>query len=186
METITEDIINRAIEGDEQAFEKIYRAYFRFVSNVSYRIIKTKDEAEEVCQEVFLTMYRKLGTFRQESSLKTWVYRVTINCALRYAQKKSKEKKGMFEYDEEKPIASSEKDVREKIDFEENEKLVQKLLDHLNLDQRTCIVLRSIEGLSYKEIAKTLKVPINTVRTRIKRAREAMIALRREAVAYEL
>lgn len=186
MQDITEDIINRAMEGDEQAFELIYKAYFRFVSNVSYRIVSKKEEAEEVSQEVFMAIYRKLHTFRQESLLKTWIYRVTINCALKYVQKKSKERKGMFEYDEANPIASPEKDAREKIDFQANEKLVQRLLNHLNLEQRTCIVLRSIEGLSYKEIANTLKIPINTVRTRIKRAREAMIVLRREAVAYEL
>ncbi len=186
MQNITNEIIDRAIDGDERAFELIYKAYFRFVSNVSYRIVNKKQEAEEVCQEVFITIYKKISTFRQQSSLKTWIYRVAINCALKYAQKKSKEIKGMVAYDEENPIASHTKDAREKMDNQAKEKLVGKLLNHLNVEQRICIVLRSIEGLSYKEIADTLKIPINTVRSRIKRARESMIAFRQEEVSYEL
>ena len=184
MHNITEEIIQQATQGNERAFEAIYKAYFPFVSNVSYRVVRTKEEAEEVCQEVFMTIYRKIGDFRQEAMLKTWIYRITINCALKYSQKKSKEKKGMVEYDETNPIADRAKDVREKIDHEENERNVQELLNHLNLEQRTCIVLRTIEGLSYKEISETLKIPINTVRSRIKRARETMIALRKEVISH--
>ncbi|MBU1043199.1 MAG: RNA polymerase sigma factor [Candidatus Omnitrophica bacterium] len=186
MQNITNEIIDQTIAGNEQAFELIYKAYFRFVSNVSYRIVNTKQEAEEVCQEVFITIYKKINTFRQESSLKTWIYRVTVNCALKYAQNKTKENKNMVAYDEENPIASPVKDVREKMDDQANEKLVEKLLNYLNLEQRMCIVLRSIEGLSYKQIADVLKIPINTVRSRIKRARQAMIAFRQEEVSYEL
>jgi len=186
MQNITNEIINRAIDGDEQAFELIYKAYFRFVANVSYRIVNKKEEAEEVCQEVFITIYRKISTFRQQSSLKTWIYRVTVNCALKYAQKKTNENKGMVAYDEGNPIASHAKNVREKMDDQANEKLVEKLLNYLNVEQRMCIVLRSIEGLSYKQIANVLKIPINTVRSRIKRARQAMIAFRQEEVSYEL
>jgi len=186
MENITGEIITLAKEGYEHAFEAIYKAYFSFVSNVSYRVVRKREESEEVCQEVFMMIYRKIGDFRQESTLKTWIYRITINCALKYSQKKSKERTGMIEYDEKIPIASNEKDVRNKIDDEENEKVVQDLLNHLNLEQRACLVLRTMEGLSYKEIAETLRIPINTVRSRIKRAREAMLALRREVTQNEL
>lgn len=184
MDEIGEDIIKRAIDGDELAFEEIYKAYFGFVSSVAYRIVSKSEEAEEVCQEVFMTIYRKMSSFRQESSLKTWVYRITINHALKYAKKKSKESKGMVEYDEEGSIASLTKDARQKMDDEQNEKQVEKLLGYLNLEQRACIILRSIEGLSYQEIASTLKIPINTVRSRIKRARESMLAFRKGAMTY--
>ena len=63
---------------------------------------------------------------------------------------------------------------------------VQKLLAALNPEQRTCLVLRSQEGLSYQQIAETLSIPINTVRTRIKRAREAMLASKKEVLSHEL
>lgn len=184
MDNITEEIIHLAQEGDEHSFEEIYKAYFGFVANVSYRIVSTKEEAEEICQEVFMTIYRKLCDFRQKSSLKTWIYRITINSAIKYSQKRSKEKKRTVEYDNNTPLASHEKNIRDKIDHEEKEKIVQELLNHLNLEQRTCIVLRTMEGLSYKEIADTLKIPINTVRSRIKRARESMLALRKEVITH--
>ncbi len=183
---MTDDIVQQAIQGDERAFESIYREYFGFVFNVAFRIVSKREEAEEICQEVFMTVYRKISAFRQQSSLKTWIYRITINCALKYSQKKSKQIKGVVEYDETNPIAAPMKDIRDRIDEEENEKVIHKLLGHLYLEQRTCIVLRSIQGLSYKEIADTLRIPINTVRSRIKRAREAMLALRREAAPHEL
>ena len=186
MRNITNEIINQAIAGDESAFELIFKAYFRFVSNVSYRIVDKKQEAEEVCQEVFIKIYKKINTFKQQSSLKTWIYRITINCALKYAQKKTKENNGLVSFDDENSVASPIKNVREKIDNQVNEKLVEKLLNYLNVEQRICIVLRSIEGLSYKEIAAVLKIPINTVRSRIKRAREAMIVFRQKEVSYEL
>lgn len=186
MNTITDEIINQCVEGDISAFNAIYRAYFGFVSNVSYRIVTRKEDAQEVCQEVFIVIYRKLSTFRRESSLKTWIYRITINCALKYAQKKSKERKGMVEFDEMKMPFTSNENIRAKIYFKENETVVKQLLNRLNLEQRACIVLRTIEGLSYKEIAETLKIPINTVRSRIKRARMAMIAMRKEVIPHEL
>ena len=89
----------------------------------------------------------------------------------------------MVEYDESSTVAAEpDRDMRDQIDHEENEKLVKQMLNHLNLEQRTCLVLRSMEGLSYKEISEVLKIPINTVRSRIKRAREAMLVLRKEVM----
>jgi len=85
-------------------------------------------------------------------------------------------------YDETSSLVSSQRSVRDKIDDQANEKRVKKLLMCLNISQRACIVLRSIEGLSYKEIADTLSIPINTVRSRIKRARESMLVLGREVI----
>jgi RNA polymerase sigma-70 factor (ECF subfamily) len=183
---ITDDIIKSAMEGDQNAFETIYRNYFDFVANVAYRIVAKKDAAEEVCQEVFMTIYRKISTFRGESSLRTWVYRVTINCALQYTQKKSKEQKGRLELVEHIHKDTHTKDIRNKIDEQENEEIVQLLLNKLPHDQKICIILRSLEGLSYQEIADTLKIPINTVRSRIKRARESMMALRKEVIPHDL
>ena len=183
---ISDETIKRAANGDEGAFEAIYRSCFSFVSNVSYRIVSKKDEAEDVCQEVFITIYRKIGTFRGESSLKTWVYRITINCALKYAQRKSKENKGMVELNDNFPAESQTKDVRHKMDEQKNEQIVRDLLNKLSPDQKICIVLRSMEGLRYHEIAETLNIPINTVRSRIKRARETMMALRKEVLPHGL
>ena len=76
--------------------------------------------------------------------------------------------------------------VGEKIEREQQEKTISTLLDALSPDQRVCIILRSIEGLSYQEIAESLNININTVRSRLKRAREKLMDLRKEMVKNEM
>ncbi len=186
MDNITENIIIEASEGSTEAFESIYKEYSGFVYNVAYRVVNNIDEAQEVTQEVFLTVYRKLKSFKFKSSLKTWVYRIAVNMAIDYARKRSKEKDRTVLYEDNNKLNEAIDPVGEKIEREQQEKTISTLLDALSPDQRVCIVLRSIEGLSYQEIAETLNININTVRTRIKRAREKLIDLRKEMVKNEM
>ena len=91
MDNITENIIIEASEGNTEAFESIYKEYSGFVYNVAYRVVNNIDEAQEITQEVFLTVYRKLKSFKFKSSLKTWVYRIAVNMAIDYARKRTRE-----------------------------------------------------------------------------------------------
>ncbi len=185
-ETITEEIIKKAASGDEKAFESIYKAYFGFVSNVAYRVVRKKEEAEEVCQEVFMIIYKNLKDFRGYSALKTWIYRITINHAMKYSKRIRRQTQGMVEYDDNYSWEANQEQTRQKMDEKDNEKMVEELLSKLNPEQRKCIILRSLEGLTYQEISETLEIPINTVRSRIKRAREIMIALRNGVMVNEM
>jgi len=177
MSEISRDIVNEAAKGDIKAFESIYREYFEFVANVVLRIVKHTDDAEDVAQEVFMTIYKNLKTFRGESALKTWIYRIAINTAINHAKKLSREFRQILEHGNDKAVAHSPPEDEDAIKNQENKKMIARLLDALNPDQRACIVLRNLEGLSYQEIAENLNIPINTVRSRIKRAREAMMSL---------
>lgn len=183
MQDITDEIIVKAAGGDLEAFEFIYRATSGFVYNVAFRVVNNRQDAEEVTQEVFLTVYNKLNSFRFQSSLKTWIYRVTANAAINYAKRVSKDHKHM-ELDEQ--ITAGPQEANDNISKEHNEKVVTALLDSLNPDQRACVVLRSIEGLSYQEIADALGININTVRSRLKRARETLLSMRDEVMTNEL
>jgi len=185
MQEISRGIIQKASEGDANAFEVIYKEYFGFVSHVARRIINSREDVEDIIQEVFMNIYHNLRKFRFESSLKTWIYRITVNKAINYAKKLSRHHHQPMEYAETFiPETPSEIDHKINENFSENALTV--LLDALNPDQRACIVLRSIEGLRYKEIAEVLKIPVNTVRSRIKRARETMLALRKRVVKDEM
>src|SRR3990172_6391594 len=186
MQEIDGDIIMRASEGDIDAFEVIYREYIDFVSNVAFRVVNSREDAEEVTQEVFLNIYRQLKYFRFESSLKTWIYRITVNTAINYSKKASKHHSEMAGYMEVSDRVNTNEHAPDKISGEFNEEIIATLLDAITPDQRACIVLRSIEGLSYQEIAETLKIPVNTVRSRIKRARETMLSLREEVMKNDL
>lgn len=186
MNNISENIIIEASKGSLESFERIYKVYSGFVYNVAFRVVNDRDEAQEVSQEVFLTVYRKLKSFKFKSSFKTWIYRITVNIAINYAKKKSKDRDRTVEYDDNSEFNRTINSTSEEIEREQQQKDISTLLEALNPDQRVCIVLRSIEGLSYQEIAETLNVNINTVRSRLKRARETLLAKREEIVENEV
>lgn len=184
MQDIQNEVLIKAAQGDLESFELIYRAAASFVYNVAYRIVYNREDAEELTQEVFLNIYRNLKNFRFQSSFKTWVYRITANCAINYSKKMSRERNRKKEYYENlNPwhlLAAS------RANSESHKEAIDLLLKTLNPDQRMCIVLRNIEGLSYRQIADTLKIGINTVRSRLKRAREKLLSMRREVIKNEL
>ncbi len=177
---IPREVIELARAGDLEAFEQIYKAASGFVYNVALRITNNRQEAEEVAQDVFLKVYHNLRNFEFRSSLKTWVYRITANTALNAYKRISRVRNRTQDLESvENTVVFSEQADKDLIKHDEqktNEEALALLLNRLNADQRSCIVLREIEGLSYEEIARALKININTVRSRLKRAREAMAA----------
>ena len=182
MPEISEDILIKATQGDLSSFENVYRQTSSFVYNVAVGITNSREDAEEVTQEVFMIVYQKLKEFRFESSFKTWVYRITVNQAINFVKKTSRLKNRTMNI-EDIQLEAAATSYGERDD---QRNLLEQLLNLINPDQRICIVLRSMEGLSYQQIADVLKIPINTVRSRIKRAREIMLASRKEVVDYEL
>lgn len=156
------------------SFESIYNDTAGFVYNVARRILNNNEDAEEVTQEVFVVVYNKLKYFRFESSIKTWVYRIAVNRAINLAKKRSREKMKIAEYEKEfRPAVETAQDK------EARDRMTEALLRSVDPDQRACLVLRNIEGLSYKEISDILKININTVRSRLSRARERLMALKK-------
>lgn len=184
MQEITNEVLTKAAEGDIEAFEVIYKAHAGFVYNVAYRVLYNKQDTEELVQEVFLNIYRNLKNFRFQSSFKTWVYRITANCAINYSKKMSREREKQKKYYQN--INPWQIAVEPATENESHEEIIGLLLKTLGTDQRMCLVLRDIEGLSYREIAKTLKIGINTVRSRLKRAREKLLNMKKEVLKNEL
>ena len=169
-----------------QAFETIYKRASGFVYNLAFRITYNAADAQEVTQDVFLKVYHNLKRFRFQSSFKTWVYRIATNAALDALKRRRRSSGREIEYDDNIESAASV-DPDEAFEKAAKQDLVGRLLTRLNPDQRSCVILRDIEGLSYREIAQTLKLNLNTVRSRLKRARDTLIALRKKgAIKYEL
>lgn len=181
---IDKEILVKAREGDLEAFEAVYRAASGFVYNVAHGVVHNSHDAEEVTQEVFLNIYHKLRAFRMESSFKTWVYRITINFAINRYKKTSRERQKNHEYYENMDDCYEPKEAG--MDIEYTKRTVDSLLSRLNADQKTCVVLREIEGLSYEEIADTMNIGINTVRSRLKRARVKLLTMRKGGVKNEM
>ncbi|MBF0494063.1 MAG: sigma-70 family RNA polymerase sigma factor [Candidatus Omnitrophica bacterium] len=175
MREIPDDLVKMAARGDRTAFEEIYKLTSGYVFAVALRVCIFPETAEEVTQDVFVKLHRDLWQFNFKSELKTWMYRITVNTAIDYYNREKKRRTREVADDSLIENHGVGSELEKKIDKEANEKAVKELLAALNSDQRSCVVLREIEGLSYEEIAKVLKVKINTVRTRLKRAREILV-----------
>lgn len=174
---INSEVILKAAGGDIASFEEIYKAASGFVYNVALRVVGNAADAADITQDVFVKVYRNLRCFEQRSSLKTWLYRVTVNAALNHRKSMAKYTRSRADYDDALEYEDPKENIKDMLDRKEREKKLQALLDRLDPDQRACIVLREIEGLDYNEISEALGVKLNTVRTRLKRAREKLIQL---------
>lgn len=187
MQDLDEGILKAAAEGDRNAFEQIYRTFSGFVYAVALRMTRNRQDAEEISQDVFIKIYKNLGRFELRSSFKTWVYRITVNTVMDACKKASRERKKHSDYEVNEIRESQQADAERKFEKEHAGKVAEKMLSYLNPDQRICLILREIEELSYEEISKVLDLNINTVRTRIKRGREALMAYaRKEKAGYAM
>ena len=180
MSDISNELILKAAGGDMAAFETIYKASSGFVYNIALRVTNNRDDADEVTQDVFVKIFNSLKDFGFRSSFKTWIYRIAANTAINRAKSASRRGRGTVEYDPAIHDVQAPDAAHVSPDSEEAKAKVARLLDALDPDQRAVLVLREIEELDYRAIADTLKININTVRSRLKRAREKLIALARK------
>jgi RNA polymerase sigma-70 factor (ECF subfamily) len=180
-------LIQRCVAGDEFAFAQLVAEHQRMVFQLALNLLGDRDEALDLSQEVFLRVFRTIGRFRGQSALKTWIYRIAVNQARnRHRFWRRRHRADQVSIDAH--VAShgeflSESSSRPDRVFDQKE-LAARLdhaLQHLPFDQRTAIVLREVDGLSYEEIAYSLGVAIGTVKSRLTRARQTLRLELREA-----
>ncbi len=170
------ELIKKIIENDRKAFKELYDNFSSRVYNTILGILQSIEDAEDVTQEVFVQIFKSIENFKQESSLSTWIYRITINKAYEFLRSKKRKKrfaivKSIFAKDE----------VAEPMDFlhpgiiEENKergKILFKAIEKLPEKQKTAFILNKIENLSYKEIADIMKISLPSVESLLFRAKE--------------
>jgi len=168
--------------GVESAYEILIERFEHAVFNVICRLMDDPSDAADVVQEVFLKVFKNVGSFRGESSLKTWIYRIAVNEARnhrRWFSRHRRQEVGLEnESDENRGYQDSLPDPgRSPFDAvvdHEMQALLEKALSMLNPKFRAALVLREIEGLSYEEISEILDVSLGTVKSRILRGRDAL------------
>lgn len=175
MDDLSHELLGKAQTGDVAAFEEIYRQTSGFVFNVALRIVRRHADAEDVTQEVFVKTHKNLQQFRFQSSLKTWLYRITVNTALSCCRKSAGEMNTFAKYKNHLETQPANDPFPDPVQKKDNETIAATLLAKLDPDQRACVVLREMEGLAYDEISEILNIPMNTVRSRLHRAREALM-----------
>jgi RNA polymerase sigma-70 factor (ECF subfamily) len=182
-----EDLVSGLRTGAEAAYETLILRYEQPVYSIVSRLVDQAADAPDVVQEVFLKIFRKIDSFRGESSLKTWIYRIAVNEARNYRRWFGRHRRQEIELEpvyEERHAARDILPDRGPSPFEltldhETQSLVEEALGRIGANYRTALVLRELEGLSYEEIAQILEISLGTVKSRILRGREA---LRRELV----
>jgi len=165
-------------KGDLRAFEVTFHSYKTLVYNLSYRILLDREDALDVSQEVFLTLFQKITHFRGDCSLKSWIFRITFNKSLN--KKKWWRRRGKFNTESLSLFHTEHiksRDVQQpdaSLQCREIDDLVRCSMQKLPLVQRAAILLRDMEGCSYEEIAEITGASIGTVKSRIARARAAI------------
>lgn len=168
--------------GDENAFEALVSRYQQPVYNLVYRLMDDPSDACDVVQEVFLKVFRNVGTFRGSSSLKTWIYRIAVNEAHNHRRWFQRHRKREIGLEAEEEGSRSYQDVlsdpgRSPFDLAvgtETRAMVEQALTEVSEVFRPAIILRDMEDMSYEEVAEILQVSIGTVKSRILRGREAL------------
>ena len=175
-----ESLVRRCVDGDELACAELVGQHERMVYQLALTLLGNHDDALEISQEVFLRVFRTLHRFRGQSTLRTWIYRIVVNQSRnRLRTWRRRHRAQQVSLDEHlathgelpgQPGGRPDRVLRQK----ELAAEIGAALDRLPFDQKTTIVLREVEGLSYQEIAFSLNVVVGTVKSRLARARETL------------
>ena len=173
-------IIERAQQGDEEAFTEIIRAYRKRILGTVYRMISRSDDVEDVGQEVFSRLYDSLQQLRAPQVFEPWLYRLTINACYDYLRRKRREVDVRMADLSEEQVVAVDAALSGKKALEENRKegareLLEVLLDRVSPEDRMLLVLKEIQGLSLKELSEVYKVNTNALKVRLFRARKRVL-----------
>jgi len=180
MSELERSLLRRLRERDERAFRELIDDHRDRVFNITYRMLGNRAEAEDVAQEVFITVFKTIDSFREESKFSTWLYRVTVNhCKNRIKYLARRHDRDRDELDETSqqqngavtgmPLRAANPDKA--LATAQMEKLLQEAIAALDDDQRAVVILRDVEDLSIEEICEITGLPDGTVKSRLHRAR---------------
>jgi len=171
-------LVERAKQGDKVALSKLVHKYSERVYNLALRILRNREDAEDVLQETFLTVIEKINTFDGRSSFFTWIYRIATNASLMRLRKK----KVVFQQLNDNPDFQESVESRVFIDWSQDPSLnvfdaevkqkINEAINKLSDIYRGVFILRDIEGLSIKETSEILQITEENVKIRLRRARQ--------------
>ncbi len=172
-------LLLRAQAGDAAAFGDLMRSHHAYTYRLVYAIVRHEQDARDICQEVWLTVWRQLGSFRSDARFTTWLHPIAVRRALDHLRKRRRW------YDRFLPFAAGDAtiesvpepagdDGRQQTEGSERSARFQRLIDALPAKQRTILALREVQGLSYDEIAHATGIPAGTVMSRLYHARRIL------------
>lgn len=170
------ELIAASLEGDQEAFRALVERYQDRIFGLLSRYTRDAAETEDLAQDVFVKVFRKLHTFQHDSSFYTWLYRIAVNTATDHITRSKRRRLQLVE-----DVQTVERDDRdpghagaaEPLMEEELREVTRRILEGLSDKHRTILILREYEDLSYNEIAEVLGCSLGTVESRLFRARKS-------------
>ena len=169
------EMISRCQQGDQEALKEIFDKYHKKVYSIAYGVVRQREEALDVVQDVFIKLFRSIKNFKGRSHFYTYLYRMVMNTAIDHKRKAGKQfmssldVEGSFEPSDE-PEKGPEKVLLQK----ELEERVRLAMDKLPAEQKAALIFRDVEGLSYQEMAEAMGCSIGTVMSRLHYGRKRM------------
>jgi len=177
------EMISRCQQGDQEALKEIFDKYHKKVYRISYGVVRRREEALDIVQEVFIKLFRSIKNFKGRSHFYTYLYRMTMNTAIDHARKAGKQffssldEDGSFE-----PPDELEKGPERVLLQKELEEKVKWAMSKLPAEQKAALIFRDVEGLSYQEMAEAMGCSIGTVMSRLHYGRKGMQELLKDYV----
>ncbi len=174
-------LVRRAQAGDQMAFRDIVERFQAKVFSIIYGILRNRNDAEDIAQQVFAKVYFSLPNFDFRSSLLTWIYKITVNECYDYLRKKKVRKlvyESDFSEEESQRISNSEASTDSEVLIDERlsqRDLVMKLLEKVSEEDRNLILLKEVEGHSVEELAEMTGMNENTIKVKLFRARQKLV-----------
>lgn len=174
------ELVQRAKQGDERAFEQLVTAYERKVYATAYRYMSNEADAMDAAQDVFVRVFRFIGKFNEDSSFSTWLYRITINVCKDNLKKRAGRAELPLEVQDDDgesyshEISDSRYDPVEVYERSQLSRDIREGIEALPQNYKEMIVMRDVCGMTYEEISEELSLEIGTVKSRISRARERL------------
>jgi RNA polymerase sigma-70 factor, ECF subfamily len=167
----TEEAVRRFLEGDEEAFSRIVRLWERKIFNLAWRMLGNREDAQDITQETFLSVFKSIRHLREPGSFSTWIYKITLNHCR--ARRKSGSSTLLLQdllsdHSEQEPELLKEMpSTRDSSNSLEAIDIISKAMADLSDDHRTAIVLKEYVGLSLEELADVMNCPLSTAKSRL-------------------
>ncbi len=183
----TEQLIEGCLRGEQHAWDLIVARYWRKVFNVAYKFVGRHDLAEDLTQEIFLKIFKALGTFDRRANFQTWLISVSRNLCIDHYRSVRKEREMVDRSVDAADVSpvSSEPDALVTLERGDRRAMLHRALARLPDTLRAAVLLRDIQELSYQEIAERLALPEGTVKSRINRGRKELTRQIRRVMSDE-
>ncbi|WP_043932556.1 sigma-70 family RNA polymerase sigma factor [Bacillus sp. EB01] len=156
------NLIKKAQKGNDKAFLTLFQQYEQDIYRTAFVYVKNQSDALDVVQETAYRSFKSIKNLKEPKYFKTWLIRIAISCAIDLLRKKKNVVQLKPEYVDFIPV-----DVNEDIDLEIT---IRELIERLNEDEKSVVILRFYEGLTIKEVAEALNIPLGTTKTTLYRA----------------